>query len=123
MIDKSNVSTISEDYRIGSSKFILSKIEDELYKEDANVVMPLIRVKHITLPNKGDRWRIFADAEQVIVIEGKKLTKKERTFLRGLDGVSFLIAQIKAGTKSFSGIKSAIKIRLKQTKKKTIQKK
>ncbi len=123
MIDKSNLSTISDDYRIGSSKFILSKIEDELYKEDANVVMPLIRVKHIALPNKGDRWRIFADAEQVIVIEGKKLTKKERVFLRGLDGVSFLIAQVKAGAKSFSGIKSAIKIRLKQTKKKTTQKK
>jgi hypothetical protein len=115
MVDnKGNFTTVSDDIRNQSNKFTLSKLEDELFKDDANVVMPIIRVKHITLPNKNDRWRIFADNDQIVIVEGAKLTKTERTFLRGLEGVNFLIAEVKSGVKSFNGIKLALKNRLKK---------
>jgi hypothetical protein len=107
---------MADDFKTQINKLTLSKIEDDLYKEDSDVVMPVIRVKHIALPNKGDRWRIFSDDKQVIVIEGIKLNKTERAYLCSLDGVSFLIAQVKAGARSFNGIKLALKQRMRELK-------
>lgn len=113
MDTKSIFTTISDDFKTQNNKLVLSKFEDDLYKEEANLKMPIVRVKHITLPNKGDRWRIFQDDKPVIVIEGVKLNKKERAFLQGLDGVSWLIGQVKAGVGSFNGIRLALKIHMK----------
>lgn len=106
-------STVSDDYKTQVNKLVLSKIEDDLYKDDSNIVMPIIRVKHISLPNKGDRWRIYSDDKQIIVIEGVKLNKKERSYLCSLDGVSFMIGQVKSGLRSFNGIKIALKTQMK----------
>jgi hypothetical protein len=108
--------TISKDFKSQSNKFALSKIEDELYKEDQHIVMPIVRVKHISLPNKGDRWRIYKNDKQVIVVEGTKLNKKERVYLRSLEGVSFLIAEVKAGAGSFHAVKTALKKHMKVAK-------
>jgi hypothetical protein len=119
MDSKSIFTTVSDDFKTQNNKFVLSKFEDDLYKEEANVKMPVIRVKHIALPNKGDRWRILQDDKVVIVIEGVKLNKKERTFLRGLDGVSWMIGQVKAGVKSFNGIRLALKNHMKTLTKKS----
>jgi hypothetical protein len=116
---KSIFTTVSDDFKNQNNKFVLSKFEDDLYKEEANVKMPIVRVKHIALPNKGDRWKIFVDDEVKIVIEGLKLNKKERVFLRGLDGVSWLIGQAKAGAKSFNAIRLALKSHMKTLTKKS----
>lgn len=105
-----------DDFKSQINKLTLSKIEDDLYKEDSDVVMPIIRVKHITLPNKGDRWRIFSDDKQLMVVDGLKLNKKERAYLCSLDGVSFMIAQVKAGARSFNGIKVALKAQMRGLK-------
>ena len=113
----SDFNTVSDAFKTNINKFVLSKTEDELYKDDANIVMPIIRVKHIALPNKGDRWRVFSDDDQVIVVEGSKLTKKERAFLRGLEGSNFVISQVKTGVASFSALKVALKNHLKLQKK------
>ncbi len=114
-IIRNDFTTVSDDVKYQSNKFILSKFEDDLYKDDQNVVMPVIQVKYHSLPNKGDKWKIFSDDEVVITILGTKLNKKERAFLRGPDGVNFMIAQIKSGVKSFHGLKTALKIKLKGT--------
>jgi hypothetical protein len=108
-----DISTISEDFKNHTNKFVLSKIEDDLYKDESNIVMPVIRVKYISLPNKGDRWRIYSNDKQIIVIEGTKLSKKERAYLRSLDGVSFMIAEVKAGAASFNAIRVALKKQMK----------
>lgn len=109
-----SLTTISDDIKTQSNKFILSKTEDELYKEEKNIIMPIIRIKYYSLPNNGDKWKVFSDKNLLMTISGTKLNKKERLFLRGSEGTQFMLQQIKSGIKSFHGLKKALKIRLKK---------
>lgn len=98
-----------EETKDSSGKFILSKFEHDLFHDEDNVKLPIIRVKHYALKGNGDRWKVFSDAQLVLVIEGSKLNKKERIFLRSLDGINFVISQQKVGIKSFNSFKIALK--------------
>ena len=103
----------TDDSKDQSLKYNLSKFEYDLYHDDDNKAEKVIRVRRMSLPNKGERWKIFEDNKVVLIIEGTKLTNKEKEFLRTVDGVNFLITQYKGGTKSFSAIKQEIKKALK----------
>lgn len=94
------------------NKHIYSKFEYDLYHDEDNVIMPVVRVKHINLPNKCEKWKIIENDKTVFVIEGIKLLKKERRFLQTLDGVNFLIAQYKKGIKSFHSLRKEMKIKI-----------
>ena len=89
------------------------KIDDELYHEEDDVAEKVIRVKRVSVPNKGEKWKLFEDNKVVFTVEGSKLTNKEKEFLRGIDGINFLIAQCKQGIRSFNSLKNAIKKKLK----------
>jgi hypothetical protein len=94
--------------------YSLSKFEYDLYHEEEDKAFPVVRVKRVALPNKGERWRIFHDAKLVMTLEGTKLTKKERMFLRGVDGVNLLLKKFKnAAIPSFHAIKKEIRANLK----------
>jgi hypothetical protein len=96
-----------------SDKFYgLSKFDHDLYKEDDDISLPVIRVKRISLPNNGERWKVFSDAKVTLVIEGGKLTKKEKEFLRSVEGASWLLVQAKIGIKSFNAFKKELKAKL-----------
>lgn len=108
--EQSKTSTApSEDFKDSNVKYVLSKFEHDLYKEEEDVAEKVIRVKRFSLPNKGERWKIFEDTKAVFVIEGTKLTNKEKDFLRGAEGLTFLIAKYKEGIKSFNSLKAEIK--------------
>lgn len=95
------------------SKHNLSKFDYDLYHEEDDVAEKVIRVKRVSMPNKGEKWKIFEDNKVMFIVEGTKLTNKEKDFLRTVDGVNFLIAQYKAGIKSFNSLKTEIKKKLK----------
>lgn len=109
----SNSPPAGEEVKDNNLKYNLSKFEHDLYHEEDDVAMPVIRVKHVSLPNKGDRWKIFEDNKVAFIVEGTKLTNKEKEFLCTVDGVNFLITQYKQGIKSFNSLKNAIKKSLK----------
>jgi hypothetical protein len=111
--DGTSTSTTSEEPKDRNSKYSFGKFEYDLYHEEDDVSLPVVRVKHVSMPNKGERWKIFEDNKVVFVVEGAKLNNKEKDFLRGIDGVNFLIAQHKSGIKSFNSLKTEIKKRLK----------
>jgi hypothetical protein len=90
----------------------LSKFDFDLYHEEDDVALPVIRVKHIALPNKGERWKVFSDNKVLHVIEGQKLTKKQCEFLRSVEGISWLLSRAKAGIKSFNAFKGELKNKL-----------
>lgn len=96
-----------------SIKHILSKYEYDLYKEEDDVAQKVIRVKRFSMPNKGEKWKIFEDTKVIFVLDGTKLNNKEKEFLRTVDGVNFLIKQFKGGIKSFNALRKEIKINLK----------
>lgn len=102
-----------EETKDASLKYNLSKFEYDLYHEEDDKAEKVIRVKRVAMPNKGEKWKIFEDNKAMFVIEGTKLTNKEKEFLRTVDGVNFLITQYKAGIKSFNSLKNEIKKKLK----------
>jgi hypothetical protein len=107
-------SAAPEDFKDPALKGNLSKFDYDLYKEEDDISEKVIRVKRMSMPNKGERWRIFEDNKIILNIEGTKLTNKEKEFLRTVEGVNFLIAQFKSGNiKSFNAIKKEIKKKVK----------
>lgn len=116
MSNTKSSSPISEDsFSGGGVKYTLSKFEYDLYLEESDIQMPIIRVKHFKLPNNGEKWKIYSDEKVVFVLEGSKLLKKERQFLHGLGGINFLINERKKGIKSLNALKLALKEKIKQT--------
>lgn len=98
---------------VKDSKYNLSKFEYDLYHEEDDKSEKVIRVKRVSMPNKGEKWKIFEDNKVMFIVEGSKLNNKEKEFLRTVDGVNFLIAQYKEGIKSFNSLKNEIKKKLK----------
>lgn len=92
-----------------SSKHSLSKFEHDLYKEEDDTVNKVIRVKRISLPNKGENWKVFEDNKVVEVIEGTRLSGREREFLRTIQGINFILRHFKGGWKSFNHFKKELK--------------
>lgn len=103
-------STISDDFREQNIKYTLSKREDDLFREENNIVGKVLRVKWVKLPRNGNRWKIVDEHNKVLlVIEGSKFGKKEQAFLQTVDGFNFLIKHFKSGVKSVNGFKLALK--------------
>jgi hypothetical protein len=102
-----------EEFKDHGSKYSLSKFDYDLYKDEDNKVEQVVRVKYFGLPNKGDRWKVMVENKVILVIEGNKLTKKEREFLRSVDGATWLLGQAKLGIKSVASLKMEIKKKLK----------
>ena len=94
-------------------KYNLSKFEYYLYHEEDDITLPVIRVKRVSMPNKGEKWKIFENNKIMFTLEGTKLTNKEKEFLRTVDGINFLISQYKLGIKSFNSLRIEIKKSLK----------
>jgi len=110
---ESGVTPVTEELKDHNQKHSLSKMEMDLYHEEYDVVEKVIRVKRFAMPNKGEKWKIFEDSKAMFIIEGIKLNTKEREFLRTPDGFNFMIAQYKAGIKSFNSFKNELKKKLK----------
>lgn len=102
-----------EEFKDQNLKYNLSKFEYDLYHEEDDVVEKVIRVKRVSMPNKGEKWKIFEDNKVIFIVEGTKLANKEKEFLRTVDGVNFLISQYKQGIKSLNYLKNEIKKKLK----------
>jgi hypothetical protein len=106
--------TAPEDFKDPILKGNLSKFDYDLYKEEDDISEKVIRIKRMSMPNKGEKWRVFDDNKVILTIEGTKLTNKEKEFLRTVEGVNFLIAQFKSGNiKSFNALKKEIKKKVK----------
>lgn len=79
-----------DEQKESNNKLNLSKFDYELYHEEDNIVETVIRVKRITHSN-NEEWKIFKNKEVILIIDGSKCSKKEREFIRSVDGVNWLI--------------------------------
>ena len=87
----------------------LSKFEYDLYNEEDDIALPVIRVKHFSLPNNGDKWKFFENKKVAFVLEGSKLLKKEKEYLHTIEGFNFMLSQAKIGVKSLNSFKIELK--------------
>lgn len=105
---------VHEEGKDQNLRYNLSKFDYDLYKEEDDTAEKVIRVKRVNTSNKIERWKIFEDNKIIWVVEGSKLTNKEKDFLRSVEGVNFLIRKAKVGIKSFSALKTEINKELKK---------
>lgn len=105
------------DFKDSALKHNLSNHDYDLFKEEDDIVNSVIRVKRVGLPNKGENWKIFKDNKAVEVIEGVKLSAKEKEFLRTVPGIQFVIQYYKRGWKSFNNFRQEMKTSLNPKKK------
>lgn len=107
--DTLGATSITEEVKSQYNKYNLNKFEFDLYDEEKNVPQTVVRVKRFSMPNKGEKWKIFENNKVMFIIEGSKLGNKEKNFLRTVDGINFLLDNYKSGIKSFNALKNAIK--------------
>lgn len=107
------ISSGEDSFRDQGPRHPFNNIDQELYKEEEDVALTMVRVKRVSLPNKGENWKIFVDSKNVELIEGVKLSQKEREFLRGADGIRFIMAYYKSGWKSFNNFRLQLKDKIK----------
>jgi len=102
--------TTTDEVKKNNNRFTLSKFESDLFDEEKEkIIEPITRVKRFALPNDGENWKIYHNNDVVFIIEGLKLTKKERSFLRSERGVFMLLSEFKKEVKALSFIKKKIK--------------
>ena len=104
-----SLNPITEEIKQQNFKYSLSKFERDLYYDEDNKIERIIRVKRFTYPNNGEKWKVFENTKVCLVIEGEKLTKKEKEFLRSVEGVNFLIKEYKNGLKYVTHLKNKIR--------------
>lgn len=86
----------------------LYKLDSELFDEESNVVHKLINVRRIELPQNGEDWEILEDKKVMFTVKGVKLTKKQRSFLRSIEGILSLMELYKEGQINMNKIKNKI---------------
>jgi len=105
--DGDSIASITDEVKNFNNRFSLSKMDYDLYNDEKNKIEKLIRVKRFSNPN--ERWKIFNDQTLLFVVDGSKVNKKEREFLRGLDGANFMIEIAKSGISTFTSFKGELK--------------
>lgn len=101
----------SEDY-VFKPNPVASKFSGELFREDlAEVPGKLIRVKH-TQSSNSEKWRIFDGNKNIFTLEGRQLQKKEREFLRSVEGARFLLERSKIDGITVIGLKKEMRSKL-----------
>jgi hypothetical protein len=103
-----NLSSGSENSDI-NPKNVFSKFDYDLYDEAKDVVEKIVRIKRADTAGKGEVWRIIENNKVVFIIEGNKISKKEKEYLRTIDGFKFLISQQKLGINSLNSLRIELK--------------
>jgi hypothetical protein len=98
-----------EEFKDPNAKCNLSKFEYDLYHEEDDIAEKVIRVKRMSMPNKGEKWKVMNDNKIVFTIESNKVSKKERDFLQTIEGFNFILCQAKVGIKSLNSFKNELK--------------
>lgn len=96
----------------------LSKFEYDLYHEEDDIQLPVIRVKCIDLPNNGCKWKIFENNKVTFTFESTKLSKAQVKYLQTIEGFNFILSQAKIGITSITRLTAQLRSILKNKKSK-----
>lgn len=117
--DQSSITPATEEFKEAGAKHTLSKFEYDLYHEEDDVAEKVIRVKRVSMPNKGEKWKVMIDNKLIFVIESTKISKGEREYLQTAEGFNFILSQSKLGIKSLNSFRAELKKIIKTNKKST----
>lgn len=100
---------LEKDSESRNFNFHLLKANNELFNEEKNKPSLLISIKRVKLLKNGEDWQILENNKVVLQLKGTRFTNTEKTFLRGAEGMKFLIASYKGGARSAIKIKERMK--------------
>lgn len=100
--------SIDED-KTGKLNIGYLKQETELFDDNSYTPYDLISVRRINLPKNGEDWEILKNKKVILVLKGIRFTKKEKDYLRTVDGIQFIMNGFKCGWNSTSEFKRQIK--------------
>lgn len=86
--------------------------DSDLFKDESYVPNKLIQVKRVNSNKIGENWDIMENGKPVLRLKGDKFTNKEKTFLRTLEGVKFVMEGYKEGWKSLNKFKQEMKVKI-----------
>lgn len=89
--------------------FNLNQSNELFDDEEASKRHRLINIRRISLPRKGENWEISEDGRKILILRGVQLTKRERCVLRTSGGIRLIIEEYKAGNRSITKIKAALR--------------
>jgi len=91
-----------------TGKYISSKYDYDLYNEEDNKKMPLVRVqRYFSKKTNEESWRFFENTKKTIEISAELLNKEEISFLRSAEGILFCLKKYKEN-KDLNFIKNSI---------------
>jgi len=85
------------------------RYEDPLWDESLIEGKDLIYRVYKKNINKKCFFDVSINNKTIYIIDCSKLTKKQKTFVQSVEGLKFIIEQLKKGVKSFNKLKCVIK--------------
>lgn len=89
--------------------FTLNQTNELFDDDEASKLHRIINVKRVILPRKGENWEVIDNGRKVLVLRGVRLTKREKSVLRTIEGVRIVIDEYKSGNKSVTKIKNRLR--------------
>ena len=105
--DNLNQGNVFEDFKEQSIKGS-NKFDHDLYHEEDDIAEKVIRVKRVSMA-KEEKWKIIFDGKVLFIIDGSKVSKKERNYLKTVDGFNFILQEAKTGIKSLNNFRAKLK--------------
>jgi hypothetical protein len=79
-----------------SYKKTFGRLDYDLYKEEKDISFPVYQVKYFCISGE-EKWKVIKNNDILFVIEGERLSEKEKSFLRSSSGVCAVINMCKKG--------------------------
>jgi hypothetical protein len=110
MVKLKDVYNNDDEYSVGEKNLFGNslRIDNELFKDEDNIVYPLIQVKKINKSKNGESWQILQDKKVVLVLKAEDFDEKELEFLKTYEGFLYLINGYKNGYRELSEFKDGI---------------
>lgn len=96
-----------------SIKYLLSKYDFELYKDEDNLQYKSYEVKRVKMPNSGEAYKFIENNTTFFTLNTYDLTEQENKYLKTVDGFKLLINLAKQNVKDLNVIKQIINSNIK----------
>lgn len=117
LIEEETDLTMSDTQREARVNSLSLRTDNELFDDERYKPQMMVRVRFTSSTRKGTAWEVLLDKDVVLRIPVERLSKPERTFLSGNDGMSWLMTAGKEGIESVSELKRMLVLHLKEMEK------
>lgn len=79
-----------------SGKYLSSRYDYDLYTEEDNKKMPMVRIqRYFVKKSSEEKWKFYENTKKTMEIDSSQLTDKEKDFIRSAAGILFCLKKYK----------------------------